>query len=422
MRNYFFVVLGLLACLMVIAGCSEPESPLKPEESLIFAPELKEGHIYFNDTLLVSWKNREAADFYIVALVEGHDVRYGAAREKILFHKVIEGTSTTLEKKNSYFFSDREKAKPFSIIVYAMIGEPIEGQHPHDYASYDRHSYSEKLWFYWYRSKNEVEELQAYVNDNKDKLVLNPIFLTELYGNRYRIISETPDPHSIPVGGRYEVVVEKFDKEIYRAIDNANYESKRDDYGIFEYYSFVHLPVLGDKIRIRLIWQIEGGEPVHGNWSTVSVAQLHLNALKEDLEEFKDLREEMDDIRKDMDDLRKDLEHPLDSVTIFDFKIGDGAIAEKGKQVWISYVGMYIHQETGQRVVFDDNEKGNFPFTFVIGSGQVISGLNQGVVGMRVGGKRLVTIQPEMGYGNRKVGPIPPNSTLQFEIRLLKVR
>jgi peptidylprolyl isomerase len=70
---------------------------------------------------------------------------------------------------------------------------------------------------------------------------------------------------------------------------------------------------------------------------------------------------------------------------------------------------------------FDSSYDRNRPFEFRLGVGQVIKGWDEGFSGMGIGGKRLLVIPPELGYGSRKVGPIPENSTLIFEVELLKI-
>ena len=98
-----------------------------------------------------------------------------------------------------------------------------------------------------------------------------------------------------------------------------------------------------------------------------------------------------------------------------DLVVGDGPVAETGTQVTVHYTGRL---EDGQ--VFDSSE-GNDPITFTLGSGQVIQGWEDGLVGMRAGGTRRLTIPPEKGYGARGFPPaIPPNATLIFEVRLMK--
>ncbi len=101
---------------------------------------------------------------------------------------------------------------------------------------------------------------------------------------------------------------------------------------------------------------------------------------------------------------------------IEDIKIGTGQEAVKGMTVEVHYTGWLT-----DGVKFDSSLDRGEPFPFGLGQGQVIKGWDQGVAGMKVGGKRRLTIPSELGYGNREVGPIPANSTLVFEVELLKV-
>lgn len=101
---------------------------------------------------------------------------------------------------------------------------------------------------------------------------------------------------------------------------------------------------------------------------------------------------------------------------IEDTLIGGGDVAESGDRVTVHYVGHFV-----DGTVFDSSVARNEPFQFVLGSGLVIKGWDQGVVGMRAGGKRTLIIPPSLGYGSNPNGPIPGNSTLVFEIELLKV-
>ena len=102
---------------------------------------------------------------------------------------------------------------------------------------------------------------------------------------------------------------------------------------------------------------------------------------------------------------------------IKDIKKGDGAEAVVGSKVSVHYTGWLLD---GKK--FDSSLDRGEPFSFTPGQGRVIPGWEQGVVGMKVGGKRELIIPPELGYGKRGAGAaIPPNATLKFEISLLGV-
>ncbi len=100
-----------------------------------------------------------------------------------------------------------------------------------------------------------------------------------------------------------------------------------------------------------------------------------------------------------------------------DLALGEGAEAVAGRVVEVHYTGWLLDGK-----VFDSSrERG--PFAFALGAGQVIKGWDQGVLGMRVGGKRKLTIPPELAYGMRGFpGVIPAMATLTFEVELLDVR
>ena len=111
-----------------------------------------------------------------------------------------------------------------------------------------------------------------------------------------------------------------------------------------------------------------------------------------------------------------------DPVSIIDIEEGTGAEAVELSVVHVGYRGTFIDSETGEEVLFDENTNRATPFIFTIGSGMVIPGFDIGVTGMREGGVRLVVIKPEMGYGDKQTGSIPPNTTLHFVVELYEVR
>lgn len=104
------------------------------------------------------------------------------------------------------------------------------------------------------------------------------------------------------------------------------------------------------------------------------------------------------------------------TLKVEDAEVGKGAEAVAGKVVTVHYTGVLTN---GTK--FDSSKDRNEPFKFLLGKGQVIKGWDQGVAGMKVGGKRKLTIPPELGYGAQNVGPIPANSTLIFDVELLNV-
>ena len=110
-------------------------------------------------------------------------------------------------------------------------------------------------------------------------------------------------------------------------------------------------------------------------------------------------------------------EQDADSLVMEDEVVGEGPAAKSGDVVTVHYTGWLT-----DGTKFDSSLDRNQPFTFVLGQGQVIAGWEQGVAGMKVGGKRKLTIPPDLGYGARGAGGvIPPNATLVFEVELLQI-
>ena len=104
-----------------------------------------------------------------------------------------------------------------------------------------------------------------------------------------------------------------------------------------------------------------------------------------------------------------------------DTEIGTGSVAAAGHEVSVHYTG-WLFNGGVQGAKFDSSKDRQQPFEFSLGAGMVIKGWDEGVAGMQVGGKRTLTIPPELGYGARGAGGvIPPNATLKFDVELLAV-
>jgi FKBP-type peptidyl-prolyl cis-trans isomerase len=105
-----------------------------------------------------------------------------------------------------------------------------------------------------------------------------------------------------------------------------------------------------------------------------------------------------------------------------DTKTGDGATARAANKVSVHYTG-WIYNNGTKGAKFDSSVDRGQPFEFTLGAHQVIAGWDEGVAGMKVGGKRTLIIPPELGYGARGAGGvIPPNATLMFDVELLGVQ
>ncbi len=118
-------------------------------------------------------------------------------------------------------------------------------------------------------------------------------------------------------------------------------------------------------------------------------------------------------------------EGAVTELLMVDELVGDGALAEPGVVAVVHYTGWLYDESADNRrgIKFDSSVDRGQPFSFPLGGGRVIRGWDQGVAGMKVGGKRVLFIPPEFGYGARGAGNvIPPNATLVFEVELLEVR
>ncbi len=104
------------------------------------------------------------------------------------------------------------------------------------------------------------------------------------------------------------------------------------------------------------------------------------------------------------------------TLQIEDITPGTGQEVQSGDTVVIHYTGT-LEDNTK----FDSSLDRDEPFITQIGVGHVIKGWDEGVLGMKIGGKRKLIIPPELGYGSRAIGPIPANSTLIFEVELLEI-
>jgi FKBP-type peptidyl-prolyl cis-trans isomerase FkpA len=102
-----------------------------------------------------------------------------------------------------------------------------------------------------------------------------------------------------------------------------------------------------------------------------------------------------------------------------DTTVGGGAEAKRGQHVHVHYTG-WLYNNGQQGAKFDSSVDRNEPFAFSLGGGMVIKGWDEGVAGMKIGGKRTLIIPPQLGYGSRGAGGvIPPNATLKFDVELL---
>ena len=117
---------------------------------------------------------------------------------------------------------------------------------------------------------------------------------------------------------------------------------------------------------------------------------------------------------------------PSSELQIIDVKTGAGPQAEAGKAAMVHYTGWLYDDKAPENKgkQFDSSTGRGLPFGFVVGAGRVIKGWDQGVIGMKVGGKRRLVIPPQLAYGDKNVGSglIPANSTLVFDVELVEVK
>ncbi len=126
--------------------------------------------------------------------------------------------------------------------------------------------------------------------------------------------------------------------------------------------------------------------------------------------------EEQENVGDDVT-ITEDTEMTGNELTVEDLEVGSGEEATAGKRVTVHYTGTLTN---GTK--FDSSHDRGVPFTFNLGAGEVIKGWDLGVAGMKVGGKRKLTIPSELAYGERGAGAdIPPGATLIFEVELLEV-
>ncbi len=107
----------------------------------------------------------------------------------------------------------------------------------------------------------------------------------------------------------------------------------------------------------------------------------------------------------------------INKLVIDDILVGDGEVVKNGSQVTVHYIGTL---QNGQE--FDNSYVKGSPLAFIVGKGMVIKGWDEGLIGMRVGGQRILVIPSELAYGKSGGGPIPPNANLVFAIELVSLK
>jgi len=113
---------------------------------------------------------------------------------------------------------------------------------------------------------------------------------------------------------------------------------------------------------------------------------------------------------------------PTPAFTHTDLRVGTGVEAASGSTLTVHYTGwLYDGGKADDKGLQFESNVGGTPFKFVLGAGQVITGWDQGLIGMQAGGIRRLVIPPELAYGSTRRGPIPPNTTLIFEVEVTAI-
>lgn len=145
--------------------------------------------------------------------------------------------------------------------------------------------------------------------------------------------------------------------------------------------------------------------------------QLSSCALTPDVESV-ELDNEIVELDDEIVELENEVVTTASGLQYEDLVVGDGEIAQAGQNVVVHYTGWLT-----DGTQFDSSVDRGVPFEFPLGAGRVIKGWDEGVAGMKVGGKRMLTIPPTLAYGDSGAGDvIPPNATLIFEVELIEIR
>lgn len=137
-----------------------------------------------------------------------------------------------------------------------------------------------------------------------------------------------------------------------------------------------------------------------------------------------------DNAELSVDTIEVNNEQTMSKLEIVDTVVGGGAEAQNGNRVFVHYTGRFedgklfdtsVEEVAKAEGVYNPDRDYSSGFAFILGAGQVIAGWDQGVLGMKVGGKRTLTIPSDLAYGPNDYGPIPGGSTLVFDVELLEV-